>query len=764
MGYNLTNERIQDTYEQLVQISGSTLLDGTGSVITPDVNTISSSYATKASSADTATSASYALVAQTALNAQDAVTTSTFNAYTSSVSSSLATIENELDTIIAGSGSADWLLITNKPSGLVSGSAQTVANLEGENIVATTLKLTAVAGTSIISSSALTLAKLGTSTFLTAQTDIDSIRMQLAGGATRYRQSANSHEFVGNITGSNQTLSGNLSVAGDLSVSGTASFAYLQSITGSAKIIGDAYIILNNDTPAQRYAGVVVQDSGSTQNTASFEFDGQTNDWFYEYTTDGGVTTDHGVALFGPAYNTKGSHVYPTANVIQKGSGGHHLTGSNITDDGTSVNVSTPLTASAFKGDGGGLTNLPFRLANGTGGGNSIITQNLTNTDALAAGIGSIAFGENAQIVNTTSQYAIALGDNALVNNSNRAMSLGNSAQVTNADYSIAIGRTAKVSGAYSLAIELGTTTSNPAGVQTINIGKDINNQNGYSTAIGHNLTNNGTGGNVLIGRSITTSGDYSIGIGEGAQASQQGAVAIGQSANSAGNSVAIGAGATMGSSYGFAGGYNARANNDASIAIGGDVNVSSNQAIAIGTDTTIDASSQGAVSVGQNADIATSTNAVVVGRGAGATGANSGIAIGSGSKVTAANEINIGGIYRYDGSTSASIEDNLTINGQINTPVFAGSVASSTSSIDFDNGNFATLSLTGRTFLASPSSLKSGTTYTIIISSGSLVSGHGTAWKFSGGTAPTYTNGTDVLTCVSDGTNLYATALTDFQ
>jgi hypothetical protein len=65
---------------------------------------------------------------------------------------------------------------------------------------------------------------------------------------------------------------------------------------------------------------------------------------------------------------------------------------------------------------------------------------------------------------------------------------------------------------------------------------------------------------------------------------------------------------------------------------------------------------------------------------------------------------------------------------------------------------------------LANPSNLKSGTTYTIIISSGSLISGHGTAWKFSGGTAPTYTNGTDVLTCVSDGTNLYATALTDFQ
>ena len=106
----------------------------------------------------------------------------------------------------------------------------------------------------------------------------------------------------------------------------------------------------------------------------------------------------------------------------------------------------------------------------------------------------------------------------------------------------------------------------------------------------------------------------------------------------------------------------------------------------------------------------------------------------------------------------------NFKVDGQVFSPTFAGSVASSTSSIDFDNGNFATLNLTSATFLANPTNLKSGTTYTIILDSGSLISNHGTAWKFAGGTAPTYSNGTDVLTCVSDGTNLYATALTDFS
>ena len=83
-----------------------------------------------------------------------------------------------------------------------------------------------------------------------------------------------SNPTFANLTGSNILVSSNLTVQG------TASFQYLQSITGSAKIIGDAYIILNNNTPTERYAGIAVYDSGSAGVTASLEFDGQNNDWF----------------------------------------------------------------------------------------------------------------------------------------------------------------------------------------------------------------------------------------------------------------------------------------------------------------------------------------------------------------------------------------------------------------------------------------------------------------------------------------------------
>lgn len=130
----------------------------------------------------------------------------------------------------------------------------------------------------------------------------------------------------------------------DITVNGTGSFAYIESVTGSAKIIGDAFIILNNDTPTERYAGIIVQDSGSTQDSASFQWDGQSHDWFYEYSSS--ATHEYGVALFGPEYTTKGTPTYLSNDTIPIGTGGHHLEDSTITKiNANSYQVADNLTA-----------------------------------------------------------------------------------------------------------------------------------------------------------------------------------------------------------------------------------------------------------------------------------------------------------------------------------------------------------------------------------------------------------------------------------
>jgi hypothetical protein len=803
--YNLTSQKIKDTYEQLVQVSGSALVDGTGSLV----------------------------------DTLDYVTNPTFTAYTSSTatstSASVADLQTQINALEAGSGSAEWTLITGKPAGLVSGSSQIdLAQAYGTASYATTasfaLNVTPTPTgsfmvTGSVTDATLTFTKGDGSTFpLTVNNVANATSATLALSASHAvnadnatsATTATSASYASNAelldsldssafaqVGQNNTFTGTQTF-NNITVNGTGSFAYIQSVTGSAKIIGDAFLILNNDTPSQRYGGIKVQDSGSTNVTASLVWDGSTNDWKYEFTN--GPTHEGGVLLFGPEGTDLGTFPYPLSNVIQKGTGGHHLADSSITDTGTSVSMSAPLTASGFQGDLDGTA--------------SFATSALTASFALNAGGGGLEIG------------------NSGTDSIKTAASLTTTAAVANGPQSIAIGNAAKVSGTASLHISLDDSNTFAAGDQTINIGKDINNTGGYSTAIGHNLTNTGTGGNVLIGRSVTTAGDYSIGIGEGAQAQQASAVAIGQSARSSGNSVAIGAGAIMGNSYGFAGGYNARANNDASIAVGGDVNVSSNQAIAMGTDTSIDGSSQGAVALGQDADISTSPKAVTLGQGVKATGAAGGIAIGSGSSVTAAAEINIGNRFKFDGtstitldaslikvavsasatgslidnvhpaiaSSSAAIEHivtltqnqytalsgsgnindstyyivsdgntnvwyndldvqgNLTVQGQVNSPTFAAGIASNTSSIDFDNGNFATLNASSATFLANPTNLKSGTTYTLIVTNGANISGYGTVWKFAGGTEPTLSANTDVITAVSDGSSLYAAALADFS
>ena len=169
------------------------------------------------------------------------------------------------------------------------------------------------------------------------------------GGVNDVAAAVPTGSLLNNLFSGNNSYTGNNDFAGtqtfnNIAVNGTGSFAYIESITGSAKIIGDAFIVLNNNTPTERYAGVAVFDSGSIATTASFQFDGSTNDWFYEYSDDGGVTTDHGVAMFGPEYAAKGTPVYPTTNQILKGNG-HHVEDSTISDNGTTVSVGSNLVA-----------------------------------------------------------------------------------------------------------------------------------------------------------------------------------------------------------------------------------------------------------------------------------------------------------------------------------------------------------------------------------------------------------------------------------
>ena len=157
----------------------------------------------------------------------------------------------------------------------------------------------------------------------------------------------------------------NLQTFTDINVNGTASFAYIQAVTGSSTSIGDAFIILNENTPASNFAGIKVIDSGSSFTTASFVYDGLNNNWVFQH--EGSESSGSSLAIFGPlSVDGLGTEVGLTQNRIPKAitDHGHHIGDSNMSDDGVKVQITLPLnvtndiTGSVIKANSGFIGNL----------------------------------------------------------------------------------------------------------------------------------------------------------------------------------------------------------------------------------------------------------------------------------------------------------------------------------------------------------------------------------------------------------------------
>ena len=186
------------------------------------------------------------------------------------------------------------------------------------------------------SSSALTAAYVAADTALSTSLAVD-IAQNTADIGTNASDITALESFQTDVETSLTFDSTNTTVAGNLTVNGTASFAVINSVTGSAKIIGDAYLILNADSPAERYAGIKVIDSGSTD-TGSLEYDSISNHWFYQSTDEGYASS----FLAGPR-GTRGALPEIPKHTILVGDGGTHMTGSSIIDSGSTVRISKGL-------------------------------------------------------------------------------------------------------------------------------------------------------------------------------------------------------------------------------------------------------------------------------------------------------------------------------------------------------------------------------------------------------------------------------------
>jgi hypothetical protein len=656
------------------------------------------------------------------------------------------------------------------------------------------------------------------------------------------------------VTSNNNTFTGTQTF-NNIAVNGTASVAYLQSVTGSAKIIGDAFIILNNDTPTLRYAGIKVQDSGSTNTTASIQWDGGTDDWFVEKDISG--TTEYGVVTLGPEYTTIGTPTYNTNNTLVMSNGGHHLNDSPVSVSASVVTITGQVSASSYIGDGSGLTGIstsPFPYTGSAGiqgnldmnsGGKLVISdwtgslhetsiligQTSNNTNLVnILGENNVQIGYNSRIVESSTRNNVVLvGSNSQTaqgcvlvgNNSNALVAdgivIGNSLTLSQ-NNEINIGGKFKYDGVNKIRLEgnldvSGSIVVSGSGI-TFSDGTTQTTAAGGGSAglVAGTGTDSMKSSDTLTTNPATASGDRSIAIGNGASATANDGINIGDKFkydgsntirfdsngmlfNSSGtlgaSSNAINLGieggsvtgnysSNFGCTYGtistgdstLVGGYNNTISAGATnLIVGGEANQITNgnySQIFGGASNTLSAGDTSFILGGYQNQVTAGIRNGVIGGNQAISAHDFSVVIGRQSYTTAAAYTTYVASLDVSGSTvlSGSVEStgNFEVGGQVFSPTFAGTIASSTSSIDFDNGNFATLSASAATYVANPTNLKSGTTYTVIVTNGANISGYGTSFKFAGGTQPTLSAGTDILTMVSDGTNLYATGLADFQ
>lgn len=131
-------------------------------------------------------------------------------------------------------------------------------------------------------------------------------------------------------------FSSSMYIKGNLTIYGTQSVAY---ITSSQLNIATNLITVNTATPAVRFGGLAVYDSGSTGTgmTGSLLWDSQNNSWIYNNPSGSG-NYDSSMVIMGPRNaSALGSEQGLTCNYLVQGHGHHHTTSSGIFHDGSTT-------------------------------------------------------------------------------------------------------------------------------------------------------------------------------------------------------------------------------------------------------------------------------------------------------------------------------------------------------------------------------------------------------------------------------------------
>jgi hypothetical protein len=262
--------------------------------------------------------------------------------------------------------------------------------------------------------------------------------------------------------------------------------------------VADNIITVNASSPAVRFAGLSVIDSGSSPTVSgSFLFDSLNNQFIYVHTNQSTVTSS--VVMVGAqTYNSLGNETLPTNNRILKSLGQEHLGDSNITDTGTLITLgSNTVVNGTLSATGTTLVSGSSQISHDSTTG-YVANRHIDHTAvSISAGSGLTGGGD----ISATRTISVATGG---VTDAMLAGSISN-AKLTNSSLTVSAGTGMSGGGAVSLG---GTVTLTNAGVTSAVAGTGV----GVSA---------GTGAvTISIGQAVATTSQVqfnSLGVGTAA-------------------------------------------------------------------------------------------------------------------------------------------------------------------------------------------------------------------------------------------------------
>jgi len=286
---------------------------------------------------------------------------------------------------IGGQGVVNQLAFFNTTSSITGSNSFTVS---GNTLVGTAsyaLNADTLDGTHLS-----TLATTGSNTFTSAQY-ISNTSTPIG-----FTDTASLYTDGGLRATKTSYFSSSVYIGGDLVIFGSQSVNY---ITSSQLNIADNIITVNTSSPAVRFGGIAVQDSGSlaTGLTGSLLWDSQNNHWIYS--NPSGSSYSGGMLISGPRNTGSiGDEQGTTFNALMKGQGGDHITSSGIFESSSFVGIgtSTPLAKLDVKNDDGVADGLHV-IADFNKSGSSSAELILGYYASASAVIGPVVYAANSQ-------------------------------------------------------------------------------------------------------------------------------------------------------------------------------------------------------------------------------------------------------------------------------------------------------------------------------------------------------------------------------